>query len=247
MTNSTTPCFPNKERTRQILDLAVSKSNLRHYAYCPDEALPETIFIDLAGHWVVHAELGLDYSVKVKEEDLPEAFQRYGMYCTDDRGDNTFLVYAWKVRPRIRVLSDGRTQMILDSFNQNLEAPTLSLTPDSLARLVHFIDKAIPQVVETVEKERLNIERHRKVEEIAVRGLSLVLDEMGVTSILSYAHGDVEACIGLQAEDLELRFTVPLEDVQEMAGKMRDIVAAANVLGNEYWTSGMSIHRWFEP
>ena len=235
-----------QERIRQILDLAVSKSALRHYAYCPDEQLPATIFIDLAGHWVVHSELGLDYAVKVKVSDLPDAFRRYGMYCMPQNNCDSVYVYAWYVNLLIRVLSDGSTQIrVLDGSHPD-SVPSLSLTPESLAQLVHFIDKSIPVVMERVEEMRQVIKSERMAEDILVRGLSIALDQLGVSHILTYKDGNVEACIGLEAQDLELRFTVPLEDVPEMAAKIGDLIAAANIIGNEYWSTGMSIHEGFE-
>ena len=245
MTTKHLSIIPGPERTRQILDLAISNRDLRHYAYLPDENPTDLIFADLAGNWVVHAELGLDYSVNVKAQDLPAAFQRYGMRCKPEQDDDAVLVYAGHQKLRIRALADGRTQMRVLSCNCS-DLHTLSLTPDSLALLVHFVDKAIPQVMERVEEMRMAIKRDRIAEEIAIRGLSLALHQMGVSHFLSYKHGNIEACIGLEAKGLLLRFTVPLEDAQEMTGKIRDLVAAANAIGNEYWATGMSIHKYYD-
>lgn len=245
MTTTPSSGIPGPERARQILDLAISNHDLRFYTNLPVENPTDLIFSDLLGNWVVHAELGLDYSVNVKAQDLPAAFQRHGMYCTLEQDDDAVLVYAWHHKLRIRALADGRTQMrVLSSNCPNLHP--LSLTPDSLALLVHFVDKAFPQVMERVEEMRLAIKRESKAVDISIRGLCLALDQMGVKHVLTYSHSNVEACIGLDAEDLELRFTVPLEDAQEMAGKIRDIVTAANVIGNEYWATGMSIHKYYD-
>ena len=213
------------EKETHILNLVMDEKVLRRIAWhhwTSKETIPDELFIYLAGSWVVHSELGLDHDISMNGERLGQGLEEGGIpYQEETEG---FRLVMERVRVLVKVDGCGETFLL-----SRAGSARVSLSGASLARLVRFVEAALPQAEKMVAERALRIERDELASTFASRVLKERLNELGVHYRVS------EYCDHLKVEillppDGKLTFSFKPEEVDRVAGHIGEAVSAAQTL-----------------
>ena len=213
------------EKETHILNLVMDEKVLRRIAWhqwTSKETIPDELFIYLAGSWVVHSELGLDHDISMNGERLRQGLEEGGiLYEEETEG---FRLVMERVRILVKVDGCGETL-----FLSRAGSARVSLSGASLARLIRFVEAALPQAERMVAERALRIERDELASTFASRVLKERLNELGVHYRVS------EYCDHLKVEillppDGKLTFSFKPEEVDRVAGHIGEAVSAAQTL-----------------
>jgi len=213
------------EKETHILNLVMDEKVLRRIAWhqwTSKETIPDELFIYLAGSWVVHSELGLDHDISMNGERLRQGLEEGGIpYQEETEGFRLVME-----RARVHVKADGCGETFLLS---RAGSARVSLSGASLARLIRFVEAALPQAERMVAERALRIERDELASTFASRVLKERLNELGVHYRVS------EYCDHLKVEillppDGKLTFSFKPEEVDRVAGHIGEAVSAAQTL-----------------
>ena len=199
-------------------------------------ALRDRIFLLLADHWVVDAELSLDRAVQVDRQRLAALLEEADMDVTlkDDTMtvdlDGYNVLLATEARGVTRFTTPGRLP----------QSVCVTLKEESVVRLLQFIEVALPAIEEKAEEIVLEEKREEMVTNIFEKVLRAKLDELGEQYTLQADERFITVHVRLKP-NRALRFCVRSEKVPEMTGKLEGLIAAANALNREFWDTGMRI------
>ena len=213
------------EKETHILNLVMDEKVLRRIAWhqwTSKETIPDELFIYLAGSWVVHSELGLDHDISMNWEKLREGLEGGGVPYEEESEGLRLLME--RVHVLVKVDGCGETFLLSRAGRARV-----SLSGASLARLVRFVEAALPQAEKMVAERALRIERDELASTFASRVLKERLNELGVHYRVS------EYCDHLKVEillppDGKLTFSFKPEEVDRVAGHIGEAVSAAQTL-----------------
>ena len=235
------------ETEAHILGLVMDETVLRRIAWhkwTSRETIPQDIFLCLAGSWVVHSELGLDHDISMTDDALEKALREGGIpFVREAQG---FRLELGHLSPHVGVGSGGLT-----GFSLPAGTTGVSLSGPSIVRLLRFVDSVLPEAGRMVEDRALKIDREELTSAFAARVLRERLDELGVLYCIR------EYCDHLKVEillppDGKLYFTLRAEEVDEVAGHIREAVSAARALyglhlSDLFFRPLERWDRWAEP
>lgn len=235
------------EKETHILNLVMDEKVLRRIAWhhwTSKETIPDELFIYLAGSWVVHSELGLDHDISMNGERLRQGLEEGGIPYQE--GTEGFRLLMERVRVHVKADGCGETFLL-----SRAGSARVSLSGASLARLVRFVEAALPQAEGMVAERALRIERDELASTFAARVLREKLDSLGILHRISEYSDHLKVEV-LLPPDGKLTFSFKPEEVDRVAGHIGEAVSAAQTLHNLH-LDGLFFRplerwdRWAEP
>lgn len=235
------------EKETHILNLVMDEKVLRRIAWhhwTSKETIPDELFIYLAGSWVVHSELGLDHDISMNGERLRQGLKEGGIPYQE--GTEGFRLLMERVRVHVKADGCGETFLL-----SRAGSARVSLSGASLARLVRFVEAALPQAERMVAERALRIERDELASTFAARVLREKLDSLGILHWISEYSDHLKVEV-LLPPDGKLTFSFKPEEVDRVAGHIGEAVSAAQTLHNLH-LDGLFFRplerwdRWAEP
>lgn len=226
------------EPWQRIVDLVADERLLKRLAkpnvdcqYIYDE-----IFVYLADHWVVHAELNLDRTLIVSQVRLEALLKESGIEISAINSDMIANLNGYPVI--IKAEEHGITRFT--TLGDQTMEPCVTLKKESVVLLLRFIGYAIPVIADMVEGVLFEDQKEKMAASIYGQALYVKIKELGEDFSMEADARFVTVHIRLKA-GRKLRFCVRAEKSPEMAEKIEDLIAAANLLDKEYWDTGMRI------
>ena len=235
------------DKENALLNLVMDEKVLRRIAWhhwTSKETIPDELFIYLAGSWVVHSELGLDHDISMNRERLREGLEGGGVPYEEESEGLRLLME----RARVHVKADGCGETF---FLSRAGSARVSLSGASLARLIRFVEAALPQAERMVAERALRIERDELASTFAARVLREKLDSLGILHRISEYSDHLKVEV-LLPPDGKLTFSFKPEEVDRVAGHIGEAVSAAQTLHNLH-LDGLFFRplerwdRWAEP
>lgn len=226
---------------QSIIDLVADKHTMRRMAeyrmhsgitYMRDE-----LFLYLADHWVVRSELNLDYANSVDRGRLETLLQEAD-FDVNRHGDRCLTVDLDGYSIRLKMEEKGHTRICPNT--PLLQGVCVNLREESIVVLLRFIGEAMPVMEDMAEDIVLEKQQETAVSTIYGQVLRIKLDELGAQYSMEADEKFITVNVRLKP-DHQLRFCVRSEQAREMADKVEGLIAAANLLNGEYWTTGMRI------
>ena len=235
------------EKETHILNLVMDEKVLRRIAWhqwTSKETIPDELFIYLAGSWVVHSELGLDHDISMNRERLREGLEGGGILYEEESEGLRLLME----RVRVLVKADGCGETFLLS---RAGSARVSLSGASLARLVRFVEAALPQAERMVAERALRIERDELASTFAARVLREKLESLGILHRISEYSDHLKVEV-LLPPDGKLSFSFQADQVDKIAAHIQEAVSAARTLhglhlGDLFFRPLERWDRWAEP
>lgn len=229
------------EKESYILNLVMDGKVLRRIAWhkwTSRDSIRDEIFLYLAASWAVLSELGLEHELCVSGEDLEAAFRDGGLSFTKEA--EGFLVTLRSISPHVHVESGGMTVFTLPYGSAGV-----TLTPDSVVRLLRFIDEVLPEAERMVLERALRLEQEELATTFASRVFHTKLNDMAVPYriIECCDHLKVDICL---PPDGKMHLIVPPEKAVEVASLLEEVFSAAGVLYGLFGTDVLfyQLNRW---
>lgn len=226
---------------QSIIDLVADEHTLRKMAgyrmHVSTEYMRDELFFYLADHWVVKAELNLDYTNSVDKGRLMTLL-READFDVSEKSDGRFVVDldGYPVRMELQ----RRGQIRLDTPGPSGNAVCVSLKEESVVLLLQFLSEAMYVMEDRAEDVVLEKEQETMASNIYGQVLRTRLDELGEQYSMIADERFITVHVLLKPDHL-LRFCVRAEKAQEMADKIEGLISAANLLNAEFWNTGMRI------
>ena len=229
-----------REPWQQIVDLVADEHLLKRLARAKslvsDQYMYDGIFVYLADHWVVHAELNLDRTVTASQERLTALLKDAGFEV--EAIDGSLIVDLDGYPVRINVEERGNTRFT--TLGDHGMETCVRLKEESVVMLLRFIGYALPVIAGMAESVLIEEEKEKMASTIYGQALHAKLTELGETFKMVADPKFVSVQVQLILKH-KLQFCVHTEDIPEMVEKIEGLIAAANLLSIEYWKSGMRI------
>lgn len=229
-----------REPWQQIVDLVIDEHLLKRLARAKslvsNQYMYDNIFIYLADHWVVHAELNLDRTTAASQDRLTALLKDAGFEV--DAICDSLVVDLDGYPVRINVEERGNTRFT--TLGDHGMETCVRLKEESVVMLLRFIGYALPIIAGMAESLVLEEEKEKIATTIYGQALHAKLTELGETFKMVADPKFVSVQVQLKRNH-KLRFCVRTEDIPEMVEKIEGLIAAANLLSIEYWESGMRI------
>lgn len=227
-----------QEPWQRIVDLVADEHLLKRLAK-PNvdcQNIYDEIFVYLADHWVVHAELNLDRALIVSQARLDALLKDSGIEISAINGDMIADLNGYPVI--IKTEEHGITRFT--TLGGLTMESCVTLNEESVVLLLRFIGYAIPVISDMVEGVLFEDQKEKMAASIYGQALYAKLKELGEDFSMEADARFVTVHIRLKA-GRKLRFCVRAEKIPEMAEKIEDLITAANLLDKEYWNTGMRI------
>lgn len=226
---------------QSIIDLVADEHTLRRMAEyrmrVGRKFMLDELFFYLADHWVVRAELNLDYARSVDKGRLTSLLREADFDVT--KNDDGSLAVDMDGYP-LRVELQGRGQTRISSLGPSGNAVCVALREESVVLLLRFLSEAMYVMEDMAEDVVLEKEQDAMATTIYGQVLRARLDELGEQYTMITDERFITVHVRLKP-DRRLRFCVRAEKAQEMADKIEGLIAAANLLNSEFWGTGMRI------
>lgn len=226
---------------QSIIDLVADERTLRRMAEyrmnVSREFMRDELFFYLADHWVVRAELNLDYVKSVDEGRLLSLLREADFDVTENSDGS--LAVDLDGYPLCMELQ-GRGQTRISTLGPRGNAVCVSFKEESIVLLLRFISEAMYVMEDRAEDVVLEKKQETMASTIYWQVLRARLDELGEQYSMIADERFITVHVRLKP-DRRLRFCVRAEKAQEMADKIEGLIAAANLLNAEFWGTGMRI------
>ena len=226
---------------QSIIDLVADERTLRKMAEyrmsVSKEFMRDELFFYLADHWVVRAELNLDY-VKSVDRGRLLSLLREADFDVTENGDGSLAVDLDGYPLRLEL--QGRGQTRISTLGPRENAVCVTYKEESVVLLLRFLAEAMYVMEDRAEDVVLEKKQETMASTIYGQVLRSKLDELGEQYSMIADEWFITVHIRLKP-DRRLRFCVRAEKAQEMADKIEGLIAAANLLNAEFWGTGMRI------
>ena len=226
---------------QSIIDLVADERTLRRMAEyrmeVSREFMRDELFFYLADHWVVRAELNLDYGKSVDKGRLTSLL-READFEVKENADGSLTVDLDGYPLRVELQGRGLTR--ISTLGPKKNAVCVSFKEESVVLLLRFLSEAMAVLEDRAEDIVLEKKQETMATTIYGQVLRAKLDELGEQYTMIADEWFITVHIKLKP-DRRLRFCVRAEQAQEMADKIEDLIAAANLLNAEFWKTGMRI------
>ena len=226
---------------QSIIDLVADERTLRKMAEyrmsVSKEFMRDELFFYLADHWVVRAELNLDY-VKSVDRGRLLSLLREADFDVTENGDGSLAVDLDCYPLRLEL--QGRGQTRISTLGPRENAVCVTYKEESVVLLLRFLAEAMYVMEDRAEDVVLEKKQETMASTIYGQVLRSKLDELGEQYSMIADEWFITMHIRLKP-DRRLRFCVRAEKAQEMADKIEGLIAAANLLNAEFWGTGMRI------
>ncbi len=226
---------------QSIIDLVADTRTLERMAgyrmRLSREHMRDELFLYLADHWVVRAELNLKRATAVDRDRLTSLLREADFDVTEN-GYGSIAVDLDGYPLRLELQELGQTR--ISTLGPRKNAVCVSLQEESVVLLLRFLAEAMYVMEDMAEDVVLEKEQETMVTNIYGQVLRTRLDELGEQYTMIADERFITVHVRLKP-DRRLRFCVRAEKAQEMAEKIEGIIAAANLLNGEFWSTGMRI------